>query len=345
MTGPCVEERVWKNHPLHACSPETSSMKPIFLSVAILLLATSVAHSDVDVTRATLREHVLKLINADREVYGLPPVALDLATSAIADAYCERQIVEGTNGHFGLDGQPPYMRYSFAGGNDGISENAAAWSATYAFSERALYEMSRRSQDAMMAETPPHDGHKRTILDPHATHVGIGLAWERGEFRLAHEFIRRYVRWDHPLPRRAHVEDTVIAAGRPIGDATIEAITVHYEREPHAMPAHVANAIESYSLPENRREYIPKLQTDYKRHPNGTLEIIRREYSDGRQGDFRIGRDGEFTFAIPFTEGPGIYTVVVWVRRPGASTPVAATNISMRIEGDARLQRAGVAAR
>ena len=26
----------------------------------------------------------------------------------------------------------PYMRYSFAGGNDGVSENAAAWSANYA---------------------------------------------------------------------------------------------------------------------------------------------------------------------------------------------------------------------
>ena len=320
-------------------------MKQLLFSVAIVLLATPLAHSDVDVTRATLREHVLKLINADRQVYGLPPVALDLETSAIADAYCVRQISEGTNGHFGLDGQPPYMRYSFAGGNDGVSENAAAWSATYAFSERALYEMARRSQDAMMAETPPNDGHKRTILDPHATHVGIGLAWERGEFRLAHEFIRRYVRWDHQLPRKAHVDDTVIAAGRPLGDATIEAISVHFEREPRSMPAHVANAIASYSLPENRRDYLPRLQTDYKRRANGTLEIIRREYADGRRGDFRLGRDGEFTFTIPFTEGPGIYTVVVWVRRAGMSTPVAASNISMRIEGKRRVHRAGVAGR
>jgi hypothetical protein len=320
-------------------------MKRILLAVMGMLLATPLAHSDIDVTRATLRAHVLKLINKDRQVYGLPPVELDLQASVIADDYCRRQIAEGTNGHYGLDGVPPYMRYSFAGGNDAISENAAAWSATYAFGERALYEMARRSQDAMMAETPPNDGHKKTILDPHATHVGIGLAWERGEFRLAHEFVRRYISWDHPLPRKAHIDDTVIAAGRPLGNATIEAITVHHESEPQAMPVHVANAIESYSLPAKRRDYLPKLRSTYRRHSNGTVEIVRHEYSDGRRGDFLLGRDGEFTFTIPFTDGPGIYTVVVWVRRSGLNVPVSASNVSIRVEGTARLHRAGVAAR
>src|ERR1044071_2175011 len=47
----------------------------------------------------------------------------------------------------------------------------------------------------------PNDGHKKTILDPHATHVGIGVAWEGGEFRLVHEFVRRYVSWKRPPPR------------------------------------------------------------------------------------------------------------------------------------------------
>ena len=187
-------------------------MKRVLLSIAIMMLASPVAHSDIDATRTTLREHVLKLINRDRKIYNLPPVQLDLEASAIGDDYCRRQIQNGTNGHFTTDGLAPYMRYSFAGGNDGLSENAAAWSANYMFSERALYEMSRRSQDAMMAEVPPHDGHKRTILDPHATHVGIGLAWERSEFRLVHEFIRRYVRWTTPLPRHAHACETVLVA-------------------------------------------------------------------------------------------------------------------------------------
>lgn len=307
-------------------------MKQALIAVAIVLLASPVAHSEMDETRTTLRTHVLKLINRDRQLYSLPPVQLDLAASALGDAYCVEQIRTGTNGHYGTDGQSPYMRYSFGGGNDGVSENAAAWSATYAFSERALYEMARRSQDAMMAEMPPKDGHKKTILDPHATHVGIGLAWERGEFRLVHEFIRRYVQWSRTLPRHALTTDTPTLAGRPLAGAAIEAISVHHEPMPETMPAHVANAIESYSLPDKRKDYLPRLKQEYTRHANGTIEIVRREYSNGHRGDFYVGKQGEFSFAIPFTEGPGLYTVVVWVKRPGYATPVATSNVSIRVE-------------
>jgi uncharacterized protein YkwD len=307
-------------------------MKRILLSIAVMLLATPVAHSDIDETRTTLREHVLRLINRDRRLYNLPPVELDLNVSAMGDDYCRRQIINGTNGHFTTDGLTPYMRYSFAGGNDAVSENAAAWSANYTFTERALYEMSRRSQDAMMAEMAPDDGHKRTILDPHATHVGIGLAWQGSEFRLVHEFIRRYVTWTRTLPRRASPGEMVMIAGRPMSGITIEAISVHHEPVPEAMPAQVVNLLTSYSLPSKRKDYFPRLKQEYTRRPNGTLEIIRREYPGGHRGDFYLGRDGEFSFAIPFTEGPGVYTVVVWVKRGKNATPVSASNVSIRVE-------------
>lgn len=300
-----------------------------------MLLASPLAHSDIDETRTTLREHVLRLINRDRAVYNLPPVELDLEASAIGDDYCRRQIKNGTNGHFTTDGLAPYMRYSFAGGNDGVSENAAAWSANYTFSVRALYEMARRSEDAMMAESAPHDGHKRTILDPHATHVGIGLAWERSEFRLVHEFIRRYITWTRPLPRRARVGESVLVAGQPMNGVTIEAISVHHEPMPETMPASVANEISNYSLPTKRKEYFPRLKQEYTRRSDGTLEIIRREYSGGRRGDFTVGKDGSFSFAVPFTEGAGVYTVVVWVRRDGATLPVSASNVAIRVVNDA----------
>jgi hypothetical protein len=307
-------------------------MKGISLGIAILLLASPVAHSDIDETRTTLREHVLKLINRDRALYNLPPVQLDLEASAIGDDYCRRQIKNGTNGHFTTDGLAPYMRYSFGGGNDGVSENAAAWSANYAFSDRALYEMARRSEDAMMAESAPHDGHKRTILDPHATHVGIGLAWERAEFRLVHEFIRRYVQWTRPLPRHAQVGENVLVAGKPVSGTAIEAISVHYEPAPEAMPAVVANALANYSLPTRRKDYFPRLKQEYTQRANGTIEIVRREYPGGGRGDFTVAKDGAFSFAIPFTQGPGVYTVVVWVRRDGVALPVSASNVSIRVE-------------
>jgi hypothetical protein len=224
------------------------------------------------------------------------------------------------------------MRYSVAGGNDGISENAAAWSATYAFSDRALYELVRRSEDAMMAEMAPHDGHRKTILDPYATHVGIGMAWAGGEFRLVHEFVRRYVDWTRPLPRRAQLGDSVLLAGKPLGRVRVAGITVHHEPFPRPLAVTAANQLDSYSLPAQRREYLPRLKTTYSRRDDGTLAVSAQQYANGSHGDFRVGDDGAFSFPLPFADGAGIYTVVVWVLKPGVATPIAASNISIRVD-------------
>ena len=287
----------------------------------------------IDETRFTLREELLRVINRDRKQFGLAPVELDTFASTVADNYCRQQVRDRTGGHYGLDGQTPYMRYSFAGGNDGVSENAAAWSASYSFGARALYEMMRRSEEAMMNEVPPHDGHRRTILDPYATHVGIGLAWERGEFRIAEEFVRRYLTWSHAMPRAATVNEQVLCSARPATGYSVEAITVHHEPPPQTISPLAANSIESYSLPEKRREYLPRLRQPYlRRHGNGSIEEVQEQYSNGRRGDFPIAGDGTFTFDLPFADGPGIYTVVVWVRKHGESESIPASNISIRVD-------------
>jgi uncharacterized protein YkwD len=309
-------------------------MRRAFLPILALMLATPLAQGEgpADETRFTLRHEMLRMINHDRAAYGLRPVELDPETSTIADSYCRQQIRNGTTGHFTIDGQSPYMRYSFAGGNDGVSENAAAWSATYTFSDRALYEMIRRSEEAMMAEKAPHDGHRRTILDPSATHVGIGLAWEKGEFRLTQEFLRRYLEWSRPLPRAAGLYEDVTAAAKPQDGYRVEAISVHHEPIPRSLAASVANLIDSYRLPDERREYLPRLRSFARRTETGAIEVVREQYSDGRRGDFTINNDGSFRFNVPFADGPGVYTVVIWVKRPGDREPVAASNVSIRVD-------------
>jgi uncharacterized protein YkwD len=306
----------------------------VFGLAALLVVSAPLAQgvAPFDETAITLRHEMLRLINRDRVRHGLQPVQIDAEASAIAESYCRAQIRNGTTGHFTNDGQTPYMRYSFAGGNDGVSENAAAWSASYSFSERALYEMTRQSQEAMMAERPPNDGHRRTILDPYATHVGIGMAWERGEFRIAQEFLRRYVSWTRPLPRAAGLADLVQGRGKAAPGYRVEAISVHHEPIPEWMPAHVASGMKNYRLPDKRRDYLPRLRTFV--HPNidGTFRLVREEYTDGRKGDFYSGEDGGFNFEVPFRDGPGVYTVVVWVARKGEKTPIAASNISIRVD-------------
>ncbi len=302
--------------------------------VALLFVSAPLAQGEgpLDEARITLRQEMLRVINNDRQSQGLPPVLLDVQASAIADAYCRNQIANGTTGHFTTDGYAPYMRYSFAGGNDGVSENAAAWSANYHFSDRTVYQMARRSEEAMMAEKAPHDGHRRTILDPDATHVGIGLAWNNGEFRMTQEFIRHYLTWSRPLPRSASTDEPVMGSARPAEGYKVEAISVHHEPIPLSMPARAANAITSYSLPDQRHDYLPRLRYYAHKRDDGTIRFIREEYTDGSRGDFAVGGDGGFTFDVPLRDGPGVYTVVVWVVKKGQRTPIAASNISIRVD-------------
>ena len=52
-------------------------------------------------------------------------------------------------------------------------------------------------------------------------------------------------------------------------------------------------------------------------------------------GDFQVG-DGRFSFAVPFPDGPGIYTVVVWVRPHGSSgDAIPASDVSIRVDASA----------
>jgi len=95
--------------------------------------------------------------------------------------------------------------------------------------------------------------------------------------------------------------------------------------------AAAANAITTYSLPDARREYLPRLPVRFTRMSNGTIQQVRETYSDGRRGDFPLSPDGGFAFVVPFSDGPGVYTVVVWVRASGAKEAIAATNVSIRV--------------
>lgn len=304
-----------------------------FFNIAALALAVALsapfAQGDANKLelRESMRSEALKLINRDRVAAGLRPVALDPFASELADRYCETQIRNRTTGHFTTDGLTPYMRYSFAGGDHGLSENAAAWSANYRFPDSTVPDMIRRSHDSMMRELPPHDGHRRTILDAAATHVGIGLAWEKGEFRMAHEFVRRYIDWSRPFVRTATTGSRIRAEGKPFRGFDVDATSIYYEPHPQEMSAFVANSIQNYSLPKSRLDIAPSRVNSGR--PGSLGELARNGRSSG---DLFIGPDGSFVVSVPTDKGPGVYTVVIWLRKSGTKELIAASNVAIRVE-------------
>ncbi|HEY0590400.1 MAG TPA: CAP domain-containing protein [Thermoanaerobaculia bacterium] len=295
-------------------------------AMVIAALVPFAAFATDAAVRAAIREEMLSRINADRRVAGLRPVALDDQLTASANAYCERQLAERTVGHFATDGLAPYVRYSQAGARDGVFENAVAWSAPYPFAHPAALDLARRSHAAMMAEEPPHDSHRRVILDPWATHVAVGSAWSGGEFRLVQIFIRRYIDWTDAPPRSARLGDRVRASGRAAAGWEIAGASIHHEPLPGRLSRERANGIESYSMPPPAREFAPRRTAS--RLPAEKRTLSHWAAAGGTTGELLTSGEGRFSFAAPLDRGPGIYTLVLWVRGRGSATPIAAANIS-----------------
>jgi uncharacterized protein YkwD len=275
--------------------------------------------------RDDLRLALFARINEVRAGHGLAPLNKDPLAFRVAQQHSLRQIFDGTFGHFATDGLAPYHRYSFAGGNDGLLENTASWSSDSPYDDAEIAGLMERSLQAMLDETPPDDGHRRAILDPWATHLGTGIAWKGGEVRITQEFLRRYIEWSALPTREAAPGDRVLVEGRPVSGWSVGAASVHYEPFPKSMRPTKANSIVDWDLPDDRVDFEPKKL-------DRASDIVRLTHVNGGQpGDLFVRDDGSFSFAVPFDRGPGIYTLVVWVRQDGnGSELIAASNISIR---------------
>src|ERR1043166_7182294 len=139
-----------------------------------------------------LRKDLLALVNRERDSQGLETVKLDDFASQIATAHRHDTASGGFLSHWGRDGRKPYQRYSFAGGTEATQENDGAvdHSSYFLTSEEFMSDVID-SHRSMYVETPPNDGHRRTILAPQHTHVGFGVAMNYGHVRLSEIYVAR----------------------------------------------------------------------------------------------------------------------------------------------------------
>ncbi len=115
------------------------------------------------------RREIARLINEARAQHGLPPLAYNPTLASIAQAHAEDCLQRGWGSHTGSDGSNVRSRMLHAG------YTPLRWSECWAHTQSP--------QDAMhiwMDETPPNDPHRRTILNPALTEIGVGVvqpAW------------------------------------------------------------------------------------------------------------------------------------------------------------------------
>ncbi len=214
-----------------------------------------------------------------------------------------------------MDGIPPYARTSFAGVFGAQSENSVSWETNRPSFAESIARLALAGHERMMAEKPPDDGHRRTILDPEATHVGIGYAVARGRFQMAQEFLTRTLERLSIL-RRESPRPILRFDGRPLPNSRLEFVTIAREHPPAPLTREEATARTSYSYPRPGIAYTPEANRQ-----------IRVSGTD-TQGKIRVVRGRDFTFDFA-PDRPGLYTFVFYTAvrasepaRPGASATI-----------------------
>jgi uncharacterized protein YkwD len=107
---------------------------------------------------------IVRLINEARAQHGLPPLTYSETLARVAQAHADDCLQRGWGSHTGSDGSNVKTRMQRAG------YDPARWSECWAHTQSP--------QDAMgfwMNETPPNDPHRRTILNPWLTEIGVGV--------------------------------------------------------------------------------------------------------------------------------------------------------------------------
>ena len=266
-----------------------------------------------------VKSAVFDQINRDRAAASLAAVGWDEAASRVADAFCAEQIHENTSGHYLTNGVPPYARTAFAGVFGMQFENSVTWKTTGSSFDEPVEKLALESQAEMLGEKPPYDGHRRTILDPDATHVGLGYALVGGDFRMAQEFLTRHLAWLR-LERLSGVSGLIRVRGETIPGRRLLFVSIGWEAAPRTLTRAEASGRTSYSYSKTVEAFV--------REGNRTLKVIGARTSDR----IRFGRDREFAFRFA-PDRPGLWTFVFHTTLPGGDRPVPGGAASLWVAG------------
>lgn len=283
----------------------TPAPEPDVPTAAAAPVAKDVARPSRRLTVAEARRYMLDLINRDRRTQGLGPVELDEGPPTVAgQAHAADMARLGYLGHWGSDGSVPEQRHTEAGGADMVLENALCFTdmAKRTLDKKPLIEPEQveRAESLFFDEVPPNDGHRKNILKPGHTRVGIGIAQpvatptEIPVPCFAQEFTDGYGTYA-ALPKRAKVgtvvkvEGTLAAGARPTG------VGVARARKPAPIAPAELNKRRSYPVPKPFQMYWgPGFVTPFPVKITGQKLSIEVPLSDKAQ--------------------PGLYEISVWAK-------------------------------
>ncbi|HEX5874516.1 MAG TPA: CAP domain-containing protein [Pyrinomonadaceae bacterium] len=294
----------------------------VFLQTAAASLGILLDRSPTDLEKvfADIRANLLEMINEERAVEKVRPLAVDELATQVATKHAIEMAREEFASHWGRDGLKPYHRYSFAGGTDATQENVSAADSTWSMKVDQLKQDAAYLHVRLYQEKPPYDGHRRTILAPQHTHVGIGLAVEQLRLRLVELFVAKHVEVA-PMSREAKPGEEIRFRGKILTrDHELNNLEVFYEPLPKTPDLSWLRQTRAYALPQESRVLRPRL-------------LPPLMYADKRPGVIDVSPSGSFSTKVRlFSSEPGIYTIVTWIRHSKAERAFAATEVCIRAE-------------
>jgi len=255
---------------------------------------------------------MVALINRDRGSEGLPPVELDEgAPTRAGQSHAEDMAAHGYLGHYGTDGSVPEQRFTQVGGTDMVLENASCFDDERPRSLDHAPIIDARNveatEDSFFHETPPHDGHRRNILMPWHTKVGIGVAQPVATAHeipapcFAQEFVDHYGTYA-PLPRVLGVGGPLHVEGTIDAPASFSGVGIARVDAPRPLSVRELNQRRSYLVPAPYQMYWP---------PGFVGPVPVKVAGNRFQIDLVASDRGK----------PGMYEVSIWAIVPGTKEP------------------------
>lgn len=187
----------WKEDPSHQQALNTD-LQDVGVGVAdlggvplyVFLFAWPKSEHFARETRALLdleaaRETLLARVNAERAAQGRPPLVVDPRLNAAAQAHAEDMLAYTYYSHQALSGSMPRQRLQAAGYvADIVAENIAA---------------GQVSVENVMEAWLHSSDHRRNILDPRFTHIGMGIAVGSFNHRYKVLWVQDFARPQTPL--------------------------------------------------------------------------------------------------------------------------------------------------
>ena len=274
------------------------------------------------VPREELVQYVLDRVNKDRTEMGLLPVKLssnEAAQMQAEDVFRTKQI-----SHWTTNGEKPYMTYTQYDGEGSVQQNVAIAGFSPEQYEQCvtniLVECEKieplstieQLQNEMMYNDKEccNDGHRNNILDPHHTHVSIGIVYDQYYLAFVQNFENNY-------GLNVDVKNSEIEVSGRLLDGQLDHIAIYYDEMPTREVYEQNKDLLSYSAGELVAMVVKPLPPGYYYESPQGYNLIEANRWDVQRDSVNVtfdladavDKDGAYTLFAQVKDGNEMFDV------------------------------------